>query len=451
MGQKTNSNILRLGSKKIALKSKYFYKTAEESSLLIYQELQIKNYLKKLLANNGLFMYNCKLKINSTTIYIHVSFFSGLKFIFLTNRVMNKKSIVLKKQSKSKKKKIGSSKYRKRNQLFLKYKKNAHKKTSLNCSETEKNSFIGKLLQGLNLFTKIKYDIYVSIQNLNSFLSVNFSKNELKNLKKKLILLKRYSKNKFFKESINIILVVMKLKNSAQFVANYIAGELVGLKRHNYFFIFLKRAFTLFFSDSFSNINGVKIFISGRFNGAPRSKTKIILVGSVPVQTLEACINYDQVVSFSANGTFGVKLWVAEKNYLFMFLQPKKSKYKKVRKSKLSKYNYKINKLNFGSIGLKACESGLISSSQLEAARQAITRKMKRKGKLWLKIFPSTPITKKPLETRMGKGKGILSHWSARVRGGTILFELYGVSNNLAINAFKTGSSKLPVKTRIFN
>lgn len=134
-----------------------------------------------------------------------------------------------------------------------------------------------------------------------------------------------------------------------------------------------------------------------------------------------------------------------------MFLQPKKSKYKKVRKSKLSKYNYKTNKLNFGSIGLKACESGLISSNQLEAARQAITRKIKRKGKLWLKIFPNIPVTKKPLETRMGKGKGILSHWAARVRGGSILFELYGVPNSLAINAFKTGSSKLSVKTKIFN
>lgn len=450
MGQKTNSNILRLGSKSRALKSKYFYKTAEESSLLIYQELQIKNYLKKSLFNNGLFMYNCKLKINATTICIHVSFFSGLKFVFLTNRIISK-SIVLKKQNKNKNKITSLLKHRKRNKLLLKYKTNVHKKDYLNCRETDKNTFIGKLLHGLNLFTKIKYDIYVSTQNLNSFLSVSFSKNELKTWKKQLILLKRYSKNKFFKESINVILIVMKLKRSAQFAANYIASELVALKRHNYFFIFLKRAFTLFFCDSFSKINGIKIFISGRFNGAPRSKTKIILIGSVPVQTLEARINYDQAVSFSANGTFGIKLWVAEKNHLFMFLQPKKSKYKKVRKSKLSKYNYKINKLNFGSVGLKACESGLISSNQLEAARQAITRKIKRKGKLWLKIFPNMPITKKPLETRMGKGKGIFSHWVARVRGGSILFELYGVPNSLAINAFKTGSSKLPVKTKIFN
>lgn len=134
-----------------------------------------------------------------------------------------------------------------------------------------------------------------------------------------------------------------------------------------------------------------------------------------------------------------------------MFLQPKKIKYKKVRKGKLSKYNYKTNKLSFGSIGLKASDSGLLSARQLEAARQAIVRKIKRKGKLWIKIFPSLPITKKPIEVRMGKGKGAVSHWVARVRGGTTIFELYGVAENIAISAFKTGSAKLPIKTRVFN
>ena len=134
-----------------------------------------------------------------------------------------------------------------------------------------------------------------------------------------------------------------------------------------------------------------------------------------------------------------------------MFLQPKKSKYKKVRKGKLKKYTYKADKLNFGTIGLKSLESGLISARQLESARQAIVRKIKRKGKLWIKIFPDLPITKKPTEVRMGKGKGAVSHWASRIRGGTIIFELCGVSNKIAITAFKTGSAKLPIKTKIFN
>lgn len=133
-----------------------------------------------------------------------------------------------------------------------------------------------------------------------------------------------------------------------------------------------------------------------------------------------------------------------------MFLQPKKFKYKKIQKGKLNKFNFKSNKLSFGTVGLKALESGLISAKQIESARQAIVRKTKRKGKLWIKIFPALPVTKKPTEVRMGKGKGAVSHWTARVRGGTILFELCGISYKVAVTAFKTGSAKLPIKTKIF-
>jgi len=134
-----------------------------------------------------------------------------------------------------------------------------------------------------------------------------------------------------------------------------------------------------------------------------------------------------------------------------LLLQPRKFKYKKLRKGKLKKFIYN-SKLNFGLIGLKTTESGLITSKQIESARQAISRKIKKKGgKIWIKIFPKTPITKKPNEVRMGKGKGNLSHWAAKVRGGSIVFEIGGVNKNVAIKAFKTGGAKLPVKTKIFD
>jgi len=133
-----------------------------------------------------------------------------------------------------------------------------------------------------------------------------------------------------------------------------------------------------------------------------------------------------------------------------LFLQPNRVKYKKIKKGKLVKFNYK-NKLNFGTIGLKALESGFISARQLESARQAKVRKIKKKGKLWIKIFPSLPITKKPAEVRMGKGKGNVSHWVAKIRGGSVLFEACGINRKNAIKAFKTGSAKLPVKTQIFD
>nr|YP_010377309.1 ribosomal protein L16 [Odontella aurita]QYB22958.1 ribosomal protein L16 [Odontella aurita] len=133
-----------------------------------------------------------------------------------------------------------------------------------------------------------------------------------------------------------------------------------------------------------------------------------------------------------------------------MFLQPKRSKFKKIQKGKLKNLELKKNKLRFGQIGLKTKESGIISAKQLEAARQAIVRKTKRKGKLWIRIFPDLPISAKPIETRMGKGKGSVKYWAVRIKSGTVLFELSGISMKNARMAFNTGGAKISVKTKIF-
>lgn len=133
-----------------------------------------------------------------------------------------------------------------------------------------------------------------------------------------------------------------------------------------------------------------------------------------------------------------------------MYNGPRQTKFKKTKKGKLVKLEFKSNSLKFGTIGLKAAESGIISYKQIEAARQAIVRKIKRKGKVWIRIFPDLPITSKPTGIRMGKGKGQIDHWGARVRGGTVLFEICGVNSNSALAAFRTGGAKLPIKTKIF-
>lgn len=132
-----------------------------------------------------------------------------------------------------------------------------------------------------------------------------------------------------------------------------------------------------------------------------------------------------------------------------MFLQPKRSKYKKIRKGTLLKFESKSTLLKFGTVGLKAMESGVISAKQIESARQAITRKINRKGKLWIRIYPNLPITTKPTEVRMGKGKGSVNYWAAKVYNGKVLFELCGVTYINAAAAFKTGSAKLPLKTKV--
>ena len=105
------------------------------------------------------------------------------------------------------------------------------------------------------------------------------------------------------------------------------------------------------------------------------------------------------------------------------------------------------NKVSFGEFGLKATERGRVSARQIEAARRAMTRKVKRNGKIWIRIFPDVPISSKPLEVRMGKGKGNVDYWCSKVQPGTVLYEMEGVSEELAREAFRLAATKLPIKT----
>lgn len=130
-------------------------------------------------------------------------------------------------------------------------------------------------------------------------------------------------------------------------------------------------------------------------------------------------------------------------------LMPKKVKYRKMQKGRMYGKAYRGSSIAFGEFGLKALEPGWITSRQIEAARVAIQRHLKRGGKLWIRIFPDKPITKKPAETRMGKGKGNPEYWVAVVKPGRILYEIGGVSEQVAIEAMRLASYKLPVATKI--
>lgn len=129
-------------------------------------------------------------------------------------------------------------------------------------------------------------------------------------------------------------------------------------------------------------------------------------------------------------------------------LQPKKTKHRKQFKGRMKGNSQRGAEIAFGSFGLKAMDSVFITSRQIEAARIAATRYMKREGQLWIRIFPDKPITKKPAEVRMGKGKGALDHWVAVVKPGRILFELDGVSHDIAQEALRLAAQKLPVKCK---
>jgi large subunit ribosomal protein L16 len=128
-------------------------------------------------------------------------------------------------------------------------------------------------------------------------------------------------------------------------------------------------------------------------------------------------------------------------------LQPKRTKYRKQQKGRNTGLALRGNKVSFGEYGLKALDRGRITARQIEAARRAITRHVRRGGKLWIRIFPDKPITKKPLEVRMGKGKGSVEYWVAEVKPGTVLYEIEGIPEEVAREAFRLAAAKLPVKT----
>lgn len=129
-------------------------------------------------------------------------------------------------------------------------------------------------------------------------------------------------------------------------------------------------------------------------------------------------------------------------------LQPKRTKYRKVQKGKMKGISQRGFELSNGMFGIKSLDSKFITSRQIEAARIAATRYMKREGQLWIKIFPDKPITKKPLEVRMGKGKGAVEYWVAVVKPGRIMFEVGGVPLSVAKEALRLAAQKLPVRTK---
>jgi large subunit ribosomal protein L16 len=132
-------------------------------------------------------------------------------------------------------------------------------------------------------------------------------------------------------------------------------------------------------------------------------------------------------------------------------LQPKRTKFRKQQKGRNRGLAGSGNKVSFGEFALKSTSRGQLTARQIEAARRTITRKVKRGGKLWIRVFPDVPITKKPIEVRQGKGKGNVEYWVAKIQPGRVIYEIEGVSEELAREAFKLAAAKLPVRTTFVN
>ena len=134
--------------------------------------------------------------------------------------------------------------------------------------------------------------------------------------------------------------------------------------------------------------------------------------------------------------------------YLFNMLAPKRTKYRKYQKGTLKNVAHNLSSLQFGLYGLKCCENAIVSASTLEAVRRSIRRDLKRVGFLWIRVFPDTPVTRKPAEVRMGKGKGNQSFWVCKLKPGQLIYEMDGIPLHVAKKAAKCAHSKLPFKTQ---
>ena len=266
MGQKTNSNIFRLGTKNVEWISRYQETSYEESTFLISNDLEIRNYINRICEINGLIVDNCKIRYNKTNISIYLTYY------VLENSI-----------------------------------------DEFNTNQNENiKTFLNYLSISLNIFLKNNYNSSIKLKtnNLNKKLVKQNNNRIFKNLIKKL---RRFSRNTIFKDLINILLITVTQRNSSRLLSEFIAIQMKKNKKHNFFLSFLKKVLTEFLIVNFSIIKGIKIVINGRFNGAPRSRKRIIQLGSVPLQSFNSKISYSQSISFTKNGTFGVNVWVCEK------------------------------------------------------------------------------------------------------------------------------------------
>lgn len=349
MGQKVNPTIFRLG-KLTNWKLRYFEKKSNESAIYSIRTQEIKKFISKFFQNNGLIVHNCTLNyLNENSLYIYVSYHLTIKSTFLLTKINKQQNIKLIKSKKKVKKKkyLGIKKntknyfnYQKlsynidlnrtikkkdfnkikkvfkteqkmlkirRMNILKSYKQELKIKKYNQIHRIKYNSFIEKLLKSLKLFLNKNLNIFLTVKQLNKNLKETLTIEKIKSIKKKIVNIKKYEKNDFFKEGVNTLYICSTTPNSASLLAEFIATQLQKLKRHNFFLRFIKSTLNIF------NSQNIKIKIKGRFNGAPRAKHKIIVIGKgVPVLTLNSNIDYAEKTSYTANGTFGVKVWIHE-------------------------------------------------------------------------------------------------------------------------------------------
>ena len=309
MGQKVNSNLLRLGIFNNEWKSKYIEKNTEESSLLVFQDIEIKKFIERFFKNSGIIASDINISRCNKNIIILIPYFIVSDCI---SHIFNDNDFILGNYDNKNNCNPQISTKKNRNYCLSLLRKNYYEKKFYNKKEILVKNFLGKIISVLGIFFKKGYNIKIITQNLNKSLSVRLNNRESIEFRKLIINLRSYNKSKFFKEFINILILLGKKKNSSNILIKFMGLKLSGMKKHNYFINFIKRAFIILINSKISHINGLKLIVKGRLNGSPRYKTKMLQIGSVPLQTLKSNIVYNEFVVFSNNGTIGLKLWLSE-------------------------------------------------------------------------------------------------------------------------------------------
>lgn len=307
MGRKVNSNIFQLSfSNNQNYDSKYTEKSTEELSFIIYQDIEVIKYIKQFFKFYGLIVNDTKISRSNTDIILFISYFTSLQSVSIVDKFYKTNFKFLLK------------KFKINNPLMIEsIKKTFYKKKYKKKVFFITENFINKLIVSINCFLGFKYRVKIVLQNLNKGSSIRLKNSNAVEFRSSIIKLRSYYKSNFFKEIINILIFMLKKKNSAKLISIYIATQLSKLKRHNYFLNFLKRLFKTLVQLNFSGLVGIKLRINGRFNGAPRSKTKLIQIGTIPLQSFNSKISYNKSTAYTNNGTFGVNIWICEKKYKY--------------------------------------------------------------------------------------------------------------------------------------
>ena len=338
MGQKINPIIFRLGVNK-TWKTEFFEKKNHELPLYVFKDLEVRNYIERVLETYGIILHDYKQHYNGSTLNLYVSYFVTSDFMVdkkeIVDKLVIKNTIGEKKIIENSYSSMGNSVHSSFNEKLIDLANDSARlyrlKQYFNSSQSslqlenlgseqskiEKrftnmnskvNGIFDQVFEVLNLFSNNKLDMTLNLCCINKDLYfLKFSQEKI------FMSLQKFRNTPFLKEGIELLFHVAYNSNSAHLLAKFIALQLKKIKRQKFFLSFLKQSLTILLNSDPSKIKGVKIVIKGRLNGVPRAKQKIMVIGDVPAQSISAKLDYSQTTIHNSNGSYGIQVWVVEK------------------------------------------------------------------------------------------------------------------------------------------